>query len=524
MDIYDSIHGEFWMNDPYYQEFEALHSSDSKLELNDATLIKSNVWNDQESLDPSSPMETSGCRHSCLNNAPEAQRFFLEETHKVAQEQSKPTEAGVELEVDPVSPFHDQSHVGEDVVRNVESAERPLDGLTTLQVVEASLEHRPCAGNEWIEKSELEHSVDARDAPVNDLANMATTVTNVNGNLEVDRVSQEIDKVPDVILDSEKELEGNAIDQSKYFANESHVAEEVLLKVVDQVAEVLPDSVVEQVSQVAEHVTQLSEQVIQAVEKVTVHGIGIANTNPLSPDEYEEDTDDEFEAYTSLDLPEFKGRKGLSNFTILQDDQGLLSIIYDFYIFMLKQSLFEFLLGMIAAPVLLSMIFTILYLPEFSGLALDENVKAFMQDSDQTGLGLKLSWQTVFQVFMFSVSLSTGLQPELSPFSPYTLVVANLNALFGQLIFVFLSGAVFARLSQPSQPVKCSAVALICPPLSNRRFRRETSHSVLLARYVLVGPQPCELVDVKVDLTYHYNTVTRSGTFFRSSQSLKLVI
>lgn len=47
---------------------------------------------------------------------------------------------------------------------------------------------------------------------------------------------------------------------------------------------------------------------------------------------------------------------------------------------------------------------------------------------------------------------------------------------------------------------------------------------VLMARYVLAGPQPCELVDVKVDFTYKYNTLTRSGSFFRATQSLKLVI
>lgn len=46
---------------------------------------------------------------------------------------------------------------------------------------------------------------------------------------------------------------------------------------------------------------------------------------------------------------------------------------------------------------------------------------------------------------------------------------------------------------------------------------------VLMARYVLAGPQPCELVDVKVELSYKYNTVTSAGTFFRATQSLKLV-
>lgn len=149
---------------------------------------------------------------------------------------------------------------------------------------------------------------------------------------------------------------------------------------------------------------------------------------------------------------------------------------------------------------------------------------------DVTSGGLSLSWTTLFQIFMFSLSLSTGLQPEIAPLSPYTLVLANFNALFAQLIFVFLSGAgiillsmscnlelprmhvvaselllsnlhfyehvfnitnnqgvklnsfhcmfcvaVFARLSQPSQPVRCSTVALICPSLAQRRRRVDSS-------------------------------------------------
>lgn len=64
-----------------------------------------------------------------------------------------------------------------------------------------------------------------------------------------------------------------------------------------------------------------------------------------------------------------------------------------------------------------------------------------MQGVEVSKVGLDLSPLTVFQVFMFSLSLSTGLQPELAPLSPYTLVVANVNALIAQLIFVFLSGA-----------------------------------------------------------------------------------
>jgi hypothetical protein len=45
--------------------------------------------------------------------------------------------------------------------------------------------------------------------------------------------------------------------------------------------------------------------------------------------------------------------------------------------------------------------------------------------------------------------------------SPYALLLANLNTLMAQLIFVFLSGAVFHRLSQPREPVRWSKVALI---------------------------------------------------------------
>lgn len=44
-----------------------------------------------------------------------------------------------------------------------------------------------------------------------------------------------------------------------------------------------------------------------------------------------------------------------------------------------------------------------------------------------------------------------------------------------------------------------------------------------MARYVLVGTRPSELVDVKVDLTFHYNTLTRNGSYFNRQVSLKLV-
>eukprot|EP01018_Ginkgo_biloba_P021319 Gb_13021 [translate_table: standard] len=323
--------------------------------------------------------------------------------------------------------------------------------------------------------------------------------------------------------------------KEKVVGQVGQVAEQVVQigqKVMDQVAESLTDPVVEHVGQVAEHVSAVAEQVAtQVVEQMATTAGQVTDKVSSKLGDLlavvEEESEDEFEAYKTSDLPEFKGMVGIQNFAILQEDQGVMTAIYDFYTYMLKSSLPEFALAMFAAPILLSMIFTILYLPEFQGLALEETARQFFEfageNKEARATGLQLSWMTLFQVFMFSVSLSTGLQPELAPLSPYTLVVANVNALIAQLIFVFMSGAVFARLSQPSQPVRFSTVALVYPTMSNRRQRPEGRHKVLMARYVLAGPQPCELVDVKVDLTYKYNTVTRAGTFFRATQSLKLV-
>ncbi|KAG0558836.1 hypothetical protein KC19_10G058400 [Ceratodon purpureus] len=292
-------------------------------------------------------------------------------------------------------------------------------------------------------------------------------------------------------------------------------------QVVDPVVEILPDAVVEQVSsqvdevstKVSEQVSEVSSQVLESVtstaaqvsetvtatvsdvtesvsstaaqvtETVQATATAVSSTAAavvdflISDDDDDTDSDDEFETFKTSDAPEFRGMKGLNNFHVLQEDNGIFSVIYDFYIYMLKKPLPEFALAMFAAPVMLSVVFTFLYLPDVNGLALDDTARNFFDaaSGDVTTGGLTLSWTTLFEIFMFSLSLSTGLQPELAPLSPYTLVLANVNALFAQLIFVFLSGAVFARLSQPSQPVRCSTVALICPSLAQRRRRVDSS-------------------------------------------------
>lgn len=576
--MYDSIHGDFWQNDPYYQEFERLENEIARQEQvpdgsttdrsNDISIvIEQNLvgildvgssrnnehlmtvqggsgaaiayvsMDISESRSVFPATETEGSSSPFKDTFKSVNNSLKERT---VQDFVGTLERDQHCSLDPLS---QQDERRKDRIREVRGGERPSANWGSLQNVEGTiLESRQCYGNGEVDGTDIECR-SFTEAAVNDVvgsvqdlntSNVSAKITQESGDLVTDVIAladahmlpvvEQVGQVVELISDSIKEQVVNVVE--KLPAQVSQVAEKVMLKVVDQVAEVLPDPVVEQVGQVTEQVTQTAELIVEQVASQVVEPISTTASqvvNLLSSDEDDEESDDEFEAYTSLDIPEFKGQQGLSNFTILQE-QGFFSIVYDFYIFMLKRSPFEFMLGMFAAPILLSVIFTILYLPQFNGLALDETVREFLGNSDVNAKGgLQLSWETVFEVFMFSVSLSTGLQPELAPLSPYTLVVANLNALIAQLIFVFLSGAVFARLSQPSQPVKFSTIAIICPPPSNRRLRKEACHKALLTRYVLVGPQPCELVDVKVDLTYSYNTVTRSGTYFRTSQSLKLV-
>ncbi|XP_024532098.1 uncharacterized protein LOC9641988 [Selaginella moellendorffii] len=204
---------------------------------------------------------------------------------------------------------------------------------------------------------------------------------------------------------------------------------------------------------------------------------------------------------TQSELPDIVSS---GSYQVLQDDA---SIVSDFYTFLVKQDFSGFFTAMVAAPVMLSLIFTVLYVPAFRDLSYEDH--AFRE----------LTPLALFQIFMFSVSLCTGLEPEVSPISPYTMVLANVNALLAQLLFAFLSGAVFSRLSQPSRPIKCSSMAII----SRERSNSSRSFRVLMARFVLTGPQPCELVDVKVELTLKYTALSKSGKYFRGMEPLKLV-
>lgn len=76
---------------------------------------------------------------------------------------------------------------------------------------------------------------------------------------------------------------------------------------------------------------------------------------------------------------------------------------------------------------------------------------------------------TYLNAVMMSMSMSTGVDPVMHAVSPFTMLISQLNGLASQCMFVLLSGAVFARLSQPSQPVVCAEKALLCTGAADTR-------------------------------------------------------
>ncbi len=139
-----------------------------------------------------------------------------------------------------------------------------------------------------------------------------------------------------------------------------------------------------------------------------------------------------------------------------------MSRVYNAYIYTLRLPLHLFFLIMLSSPVLLSVIFTGLYLLDLEGLYIPQDHQPHAESLQhhhqihKTSTSLSL-WEVFyvlcggedrFKIFIFSLSLSTtfgGTRVEAR--SPYTLLLANLNTLMAQLIFVFLSGAGGLQLS-----------------------------------------------------------------------------
>lgn len=171
-----------------------------------------------------------------------------------------------------------------------------------------------------------------------------------------------------------------------------HVNEQV--QQVQSNASLATESVTITAGQVAESISSTATQVSESVTK-TAAIISNSLTEILKDGV---DAEDEFEESNGSDNPEFQGLRGLKNYKVLQEDQGILVIIRDFYFFMMKKPLPEFALGMMAAPLALSTVFTLLYLPEFQGLAYDETARDFIKASTGTKLNLRLSvWSSIVQ-------------------------------------------------------------------------------------------------------------------------------
>ncbi|CAI5503304.1 unnamed protein product [Closterium sp. Naga37s-1] len=513
------------------------------------------------------------------------------------------------------------------------------------------------------------------------------------------------------------------------------VTESVTESVLDTVTDVsetmkdVKDSVEETIKGTVRDVTEIVKEAVQGTVKEVTNTV----TKGKEEEEEVEEEEDMSPMRIMLGASEERGRKAQSQLGIIQHRPSIVSLLYNLYSHMLKQPPLIFSLAVCSAPLLLSLLFTLLYLPDLDGLVVEDTLLAYLQTSvaasaasaleDEsffagpamamargmgsavesagaaaaaaaeagssalttlgaaaaeaagssgaaaaggagaggavvTGLASTGAFRApataaaaaaaakeaasgglfnvvdgsqtlgdavraleqsnvfrlgpagiipggcawgIFQVLMFSLSLSTGLEPALAPASPYALVVANVNALVAQLLFVFLSGAVFARLTQPVDPILCSKIACITPPLQQPQQQqqgvnvlggaaggsggsppvryppaaRSLSRSIssanfggsaafaasssfpaaagtavaggggaegggfgtggggmgggrgcermLLVRYVLAGPQPCELVDVKVELTLKHNTLSCTGRFFRQVDHLKLV-
>lgn len=230
-----------------------------------------------------------------------------------------------------------------------------------------------------------------------------------------------------------------------------------------------------------------------------------------------------FEGAKTVARSRSKGRKGMEGLLVRQN-RGFITFFQDFYVACLKMPIGLFLVAVFLAPLVLGLLFTPLYLLDVDGLSFNGVVP-----EDATTSPLVSATQrclAFLNIFLYALSLSTtfGGAPVAAR-SPFCLLVANVNTLLAQFLFVFLSGAVFARMSQPSYPIRCSKKAIIktddlLPVLGLEQKERYKTFAV---RLVLTGPSPCELVDAKICLTFRIFVTLPSGSVFCSTQDLEVV-
>lgn len=230
-----------------------------------------------------------------------------------------------------------------------------------------------------------------------------------------------------------------------------------------------------------------------------------------------------FEGAKTVARSRSKGRKGMEGLLVRQD-RGFVTFFQDFYVACLKMPIGHFLIGVFLAPLVLGLLFTPLYLIDVDGLSFNGIVPEDATTSPLVSASQR--FLAFLNIFLYALSLSTtfGGAP-IAAESPFCLLVANMNTLMAQFLFVFLSGAVFARMSQPSYPIRCSKKAIIKTDdlLHGLGLEQEEKFKVFAVRLVLTGPSPCELVDAKICLTFRIFVTLPSGSVVCSTQDLEVV-
>eukprot|EP00250_Pteridium_aquilinum_P008858 c18264_g1_i1 orf=1-1341(-) len=150
-----------------------------------------------------------------------------------------------------------------------------------------------------------------------------------------------------------------------------------------------------------------------------------------------------FEGARTVARVRSKGRKGMEGL-LVQQDRGYITLLQDFYVACLKMPIGHFLVGVFLAPLVLGLLFTPLYLLDVHGL----NFNGVVPEDATTSplVSARQRCLAFLNIFLYALSLSTtfGGAPVAAR-SPFCLLVANMNTLLAQFLFVFLSGAVFAR-------------------------------------------------------------------------------
>ncbi|CAK9200263.1 unnamed protein product [Sphagnum troendelagicum] len=177
---------------------------------------------------------------------------------------------------------------------------------------------------------------------------------------------------------------------------------------------------------------------------------------------------------------------------------------------------------MFSSPIVLGSLFMGLYLLDMDSLYIPKD-QASQQKSSLVDSLFGLAGKDQFKIFIFSLLLSTLLGfTRVDVRSSYNLLVANLNTLLVQLIFV-----VHQWLSQHCEPIHWSQVALIT---KDKFSEHKTLHpdqmplNSFITRLNLADPQDMVLIECKFELVFwHFLTSPGQLSLFITTVLLQLM-